>query len=89
MKFERDKRAEKYHLPMGKKKPFEGEGEYTPPYTVKISSGGYFFIHTEDNILCLYAEEALLLYKNLNKAIKQLKKQDEEIKRKKEKKASE
>jgi hypothetical protein len=39
VKYTRDKRTEKYHLPMGKKTVFEGEGEYIPPYTVKNSGG--------------------------------------------------
>jgi hypothetical protein len=77
MKFERDKRAEKYHLPFGKKRAYEGEGESIPSYTVERSGGGYFHIHTDATILLLTREEALFLWSNLNKEIKQLKKEEE------------
>jgi hypothetical protein len=75
--FERDKRAEKYHLPFGKKKVYEGEGEYTTPYTVMRNSLGGVDIYTDATILCLTEEETLFLYRNLKKAIGKPKKKDQ------------
>ena len=53
MKFTRDKRADEYHLPIGKKTVYEGEGEYTPLYTIENLGGGYINIHTDNTILVL------------------------------------